>query len=113
MFPQTQLLSNLRQGLAVDERRPQPGQSPLVGIGMRVVQQSRDAAIENGIAEELEALIVIRAGAPVGQCRMAQRRLHERIAERTFHPAQDSVGHMLGNHCTFTVLSKCTDSDTF
>jgi hypothetical protein len=26
MFPQTQLLSNLRQGLAIDESRPQPRQ---------------------------------------------------------------------------------------
>jgi len=30
MLSQTQLLSNLRQGLAVDERRPQPRQCPLV-----------------------------------------------------------------------------------
>jgi hypothetical protein len=43
---------------------------------------------------------------------MAQRRLRENVAERTFDPSQKLIRFALRNHCTFTVLSKCTDSDT-
>jgi hypothetical protein len=43
---------------------------------------------------------------------MAQRGVRENVAERTFDPGQEFIRFALRNHCTFTVLSKCTDSDT-
>ena len=39
---------------------------------MRIVKHPRDAAIENRIAQELQALVVLRAGAAVGQRRMCR-----------------------------------------
>jgi hypothetical protein len=43
---------------------------------------------------------------------MGQCRLREAISERTLDPSQKLVGLSKWYHCTFTVLSKCTDSET-
>ena len=112
MLPQAQLLRNLRQRIAAHQRRAQSRQGPLVRLRMRVEQQPRHAAVEHGITQEFEPLVMARAGAAMRQRRMAQRRLQERIAERAFHPSEEFVRFMPLDHCTFTVLSKCTASDT-
>jgi hypothetical protein len=43
---------------------------------------------------------------------MAQRRMLKNVAECTFDPIQQIIRLAQRNHCTFTVLSKCTASDT-
>ena len=59
VLAQAQLAGDLRQGLAADQRRPQPRQSAFVGLRMRIVEQARHTAIENRIAEEFQPLVVI------------------------------------------------------
>jgi uncharacterized protein YbbK (DUF523 family) len=58
------------------------------------------------------ALVVIGAGAAVSQRRVTQRRRRKHMAERMLDPSQQRIRLAQWNHCTFTVLSKCTDSDT-
>jgi len=52
-LPQTRSEQSLRQGSPVDEVARSRGQEPPRRIGMGVYSSPRDAAIENGIAEEL------------------------------------------------------------
>jgi hypothetical protein len=43
---------------------------------------------------------------------VTQRRVGETVAERMLDPNERVVAAAQRNHCTFTVLSKCTDSET-
>ena len=79
---------------------------------MRIVEEARHGAIENRIAEEFQPLVVLAAGAAVGKGGMAQRRLQESVAEDMLDPGEQCSGFPQRNHCTFTVLSKCTYRET-
>jgi len=81
-------------------------------MAVRIVQHARHAAIEQRVAEEFQPLIVVGAGAAVGQRGVAQGGLHENVTERLLDPGRQIVRLTLRNHCTRTVLSKCTVSDT-
>ena len=112
MPAQIQLRRELRQRLAAHQSRPQPRQRALIRVRVGVEKQPRHAAIENRIAEEFQSLVVTRTGAAVRQGGMTERWLRKYVAECPLYPIQCFIRSMLRNHCTFTVLSKCTDNDT-
>jgi len=111
VFAQTSSPRDLRQGLAADQRRTQPRQGSFIRLAVRIVEQTGHTAIEHRIAQELQPLIMIGSGAAVSHCGVTQRRLREYIAERMFDPSLEFIRCAQRNHCTFTVLSKCTDSE--
>jgi len=80
---------------------------------VRIEEQARHGAVENRITQKFQPLVMISAGAAVRNCRMTQRGRSKDMAERTFDPTAEVVRFAQRNHRTFTVLSKCTLSDTF
>ena len=53
------------EGVTVDERRATRGEEALVLVGKALVEQAADDEADDGVAEELEALVVPRDGAGI------------------------------------------------
>ena len=70
VFAQTQLRRNLRETLAAHQGGAQTRQIAFIGLGVRVIKQACDGAIENRIAQEFQALIVTRAGTSMRERRV-------------------------------------------
>src|SRR5690606_14472635 len=64
---QFQALSDFIQGLLLDQVRPEPGQIALVYLVVAIKQQGSDHTIQDGVAQELKALIMQPAMAAMGQ----------------------------------------------
>src|ERR1700759_1663673 len=77
-----------------------------------VVKHARDRAIENRVAEKFQALVVIRTRAAMRKGGMAKQGVRKHVAEGTLDPNRQLIRLALWNHRTFTVFSKCTESET-
>jgi hypothetical protein len=80
-YSQTEFARNCRQCVTANEQRPQAGQLPLSRIGLGAVQIFRSDEINNGIAEELEALVMPRSGASMSKRAVEQRLVLENVPQ--------------------------------
>ena len=69
------------QAVLADEVGAHPGEIAFVGAGEALVQQARDGQAQDGIAEELETLVVVGAEAAVRQRRASRRASAKAVAE--------------------------------
>ena len=78
---QAELQRRAVQAVLAHEVGAHPGQVAFVGAAEAVEQQARDGQAQDGVAEELEALVVVGAEAAVGQRPLQQRRVGEAVAD--------------------------------
>ena len=88
VLAQPEFPGNLRQGLAAHQGRPQPRQGALIRLRIGVIEHARDRAIEDRVPQELEPLIVLRAGTAMRERRAAQGRFGEHDPERFQDPGR-------------------------
>jgi len=67
------------------------GQVALVGIAEAVEEQARDDQAEDGVAEEFEALVVIRAIAAMSERSFHQRRIGETMADALLESVEAGI----------------------
>src|SRR5450631_1779560 len=70
------------QRFPVDQIRAHPGQLSFGKLRETTVQCQSNGAIENAVADEFEALVMIRAETAVGQSLAEQLRLPEVVTQR-------------------------------
>ena len=80
-LPRSSAAREARQRLAVDEARADPRQLAFGDLREAPVQDRRDGAIQYGVADELEALVMIGAEAAVRERLQEQLRTAEVVAE--------------------------------
>jgi hypothetical protein len=78
---QLQPIRQFGQGLLPHQAGAQARQLTLLQLAESLVQLVRDAAIEDAVAEKLDALVVRGAVAAMGECLQQQGRLCETVAE--------------------------------
>src|SRR5690606_872740 len=81
VFAQLQFARELSQRLALDQRRAHAGEVAFAGIGKLREQRFGNNQINDGIAEEFEALVVRAASASMRQRPVEQCAIRKLIAE--------------------------------
>ncbi len=79
------------QAVLAHEVRPHAGQVALVGAGEPLVEQGGDGSLEDGVAEEFEALVVVRAEAAVRERAGQQAGLGEAVAEPLLEGVESGI----------------------
>ena len=69
------------QAVLADQVGADAGEVAFVGAGEALEQQARDDQAQDGVAEELEPLVVVGAEAAMGQGPLQERRVGEAVAD--------------------------------
>ena len=81
VLSQLELLRHAGQRLAVHQLGAQPGQLALGRLREALPQRLGDQEAEDGVAEELQALVVARLGTAMGERIVEQLRVGEGVAQ--------------------------------
>jgi hypothetical protein len=79
------------QAVFTDQVRAHTRQVAFVGARESLVQERRHGRLQHGVAEELEAFVVIGTGTAVRQGALQQRRLLESVAEALLQRTETSI----------------------